>query len=123
MDLENRLPTHLDLEFVSVHEAWKTYFLSDETWLMLTKTDFIDKVIFDTKYEKNEQFAKAIAHLCYKNLSFSRKICKKVLKCISYSNNDQVTRHLTIVEELVKISDEYQVHRLEYLLGFPFIMF
>jgi hypothetical protein len=33
-----------------------------------------------------------------------------------------VQRHLTIVEEIAKIKDDYQVARLEYLLGFGFLM-
>lgn len=63
-----------------------------------------------------------MAHLSYGNLSFSRKICKKLLKGLSYSTNDDVERHLTVVAQLLKIKDQFQVHRLEYLLGFGFIM-
>ena len=88
MDLSVRLPTHIDLKFESPHESWKTYFLSDEAWTMLTKTEFLEKIIFDSKYDENKEFAAALAHLCYKNLEFTRKISKKLLKSISYSNND-----------------------------------
>ena len=122
MDLGARIPSHIDLKFESDHESWKTYFLSDEAWVMLTKTEFLDKIIFDAKYDENKEFAQAISHLSYKNLGFTRRISKKLLKSISYSNNDQVQRHLNVVEELLKIKDEYQLHRLEYLLGFGFLM-
>jgi len=36
MDLETRLPTHVNLPFVSKHESFKTFFLSEEALLMLT---------------------------------------------------------------------------------------
>jgi len=32
---------------------------------MLTKTDFLSRVVNDGKYEDNEGFSKAMAHLCY----------------------------------------------------------
>jgi hypothetical protein len=64
---------------------------------MLTKTDILEKVIFDSKYTENGEFSKSLAHLCYKNIKFTRKISKKVLKSISYSNNDEVQRHLAVV--------------------------
>jgi hypothetical protein len=50
MDLEQRLPSHAMLD-TAKNETIKTYFLTDEAVIMLTKTDFLDKVIFDTKYE------------------------------------------------------------------------
>lgn len=74
---------------------------------MLTKTEFLDKVVFDQKYEDNDHFAQALAHLSFKDLTFTRKICKKLLKSISWSNNDQVQKSLKIVEHLVKVKDEY----------------
>jgi hypothetical protein len=108
MDLETRLPTHVDFpDLVSKHEALKPYPLSDEAWLMLTKTDFVDKVLFDAKFEQRKEFAEALAHLSYGNLSFSRKVCKKVLKGISYCTNDDVEKHLPIVSALLKIKDQF----------------
>jgi len=89
MDLEKRLPSHAMLE-PSKFETIKTYFLTEEAVIMLTKTDFLDKVIFDTKYEDVGQFCKALAHLCYRNLSLSRKMCKKLIKAASWSSNEQI---------------------------------
>lgn len=122
MDLEERLITHADPKLVSEYESHKSYFLTEEAYIMLSKTDFLEKVIFDNKYTENEQFSKAIAHLCYKDIKFTRKISKKILKCISYSNNDEVQRHLVIVREIAKIKDEFQEQRLEILFGFAFPM-
>jgi hypothetical protein len=88
MDLEQRLSTHADPKPEAPHDVHKTYFLSDEAINMLKKTDFLDKIIFDNKYEDHKEFVKAVSHLCYKNIDMTRKISKKLLKCISYSNND-----------------------------------
>lgn len=90
MDLSERLPTHSKPKLVSEYEVFKTYFLTEEAYHMLCKTDFIEKVIFDGKYTDNEEFSKALAHLCYKDIKFTRKIIKKLLKSISYSSNDEV---------------------------------
>lgn len=91
MDLEVRLGSHYEILKDDIkHTPAKTYFLSDEAQIMLTKTDFLEKVIFDTKYDLVEQFSRAISHLCYRNIKLSRKVCKKILKAVSYSSNDQV---------------------------------
>jgi len=107
MDLGERLPTHAAPKLVSEHEGYKSYFLSEEAHIMLTKTEFIEKVIFDNKYTENAEFAKALAHLCYKDLKLTRKIAKKLLKSISYSSNDEVQRHLVVVSEIARIKDEF----------------
>ena len=74
---------------------------------MLSKTEFLEKVIFDTKYEEVEKFSQALAHLCFRNIKLSRKIIKKLLKLVSYSSNDQVSRHMIIILELAKVNDEF----------------
>ena len=122
MDLETRLPTHVDLRLVSEHESYKTYFLSEEARLMLSETDFLEQVLFDAKHEDLGLFAKALAHLCFGNLEFSRHTAGRVLKALAWSNSDQVARLLPVVEQLVKIKDAFQRHRLEYLFGFGFLM-
>lgn len=90
MNPEERLPSHIEIKLTSDNESVKSYFLSDEAQIMLSKTLFLEKVIFDTKYDEVEEFAKALAHLCYKNLPMTRKVCKKLLKAVSYSSNEQV---------------------------------
>jgi hypothetical protein len=122
MELDERLNSHADPKLVSEFETHKSYFLTEEAYIMLTKTDFLEKVIFDSKYTENEQFSKALAHLCYKDIKFTRKIAKKLLKSISYSNNDEVQRHLVVVREIARIKDEFQEQRLEILFGFAFPM-
>ncbi len=57
---------------------------------MITKTDFLEKVIFDNKFEEVGEFAFALAHLCYKDPKLSKKVIKILLKAVSYSSNDHV---------------------------------
>lgn len=122
MDLEHRLPTHNLTPFVSEHEGFKSYFLTEEALLMLTKTEFLEKVIFDHKYEDVALFAKAVAHLCYGNLKFSRHAAKKLLKALSWSDSEHVQRHLVIIEQIARVKDEFQPQRLELLFGFAFLL-
>lgn len=123
MDLDQRLDSHYKIQQNDLKNSTvKTYFLTEEAQIMLTKTEFLEKVIFDTKYETVEQFSNALSHLCYRNIKFSRKVSKKLLKAVSYSSNDQVVRHLGILLKIAQIQDEFQVHRLEFLFGFGCIM-
>lgn len=108
MDTSERLPTHCVLKDGDTkHHPVKTFFLSDEAVIMLTKTEFLEKVIFDTKFDECEEFAQALCHLCYRNLNVTRKVCKKFLKAISYSSNDQAERHLILLVALLKVKDEF----------------
>lgn len=50
MELDQRLPTHVDMKLEGDYEAHKSYFLHDEAGVMLTATDWLEKVIFDPKY-------------------------------------------------------------------------
>jgi hypothetical protein len=68
MESDIQLSTHVKIPKVSDHENVKSYFLSDEAVVMLTKTEFLDKVFFDSKFDKRQEFGKALAHLCYNNL-------------------------------------------------------
>mmetsp|Transcript_39087 Transcript_39087/g.59590 ORF Transcript_39087/g.59590 Transcript_39087/m.59590 type:complete len:511 (-) Transcript_39087:53-1585(-) len=122
MDLGERLPTHFELEAKTPQEEIKTYFLSEEAWLMISKTKYLGDVLYDPKYEDTEEFGLAMAHLSYKNLSFSRKVCKHLIKSISLSTNDMVEHYLVMVVSLASIKDEFQIHRLEYLFGYGFQM-
>ena len=76
--------------------------MSDEAILMITKTKFLESVIFDAKYDENLEFAKAVAHLCYDNLKFTRQVSKKVLNCVHLSTNDTVDRLLLLLLLLLK---------------------
>ena len=120
MDLAVRLDTHND-DKLGQNDQIKTYFLTEEAYIMLTKTDFLSRVVNDAKFEDLDTFSKAMAHLCYQDLKFSRKIIKVLIQSVSYSSNDEVKRQLVHIESITTLKDEYQWERLEYLFGRGFI--
>jgi len=124
MDLDQRLPTHIDIKLEGAYEAHKSYFLQDEAGVMITATDWLDKVIYDPKYtdEQNREFCKAMAHLCYKDLTFSKQLISRVLKAVGFAADDGLKALLQIADEIALVKDEFQVQRLEYLFGFGFLM-
>lgn len=52
MDLDVRLPTHVDIKLEGNFEAHKSYFLQEEANLMITATDWLEKVLHDPKYSE-----------------------------------------------------------------------
>lgn len=91
---------------------------------MINATDWLDKVIYDPKYtdDQNHDFCRAMGHLCYKDLPFSKKVIAKLLKCIGFATDESLKGLLGIVEEIALVKDEFQMQRLEYLFGFGFLM-
>jgi hypothetical protein len=80
IELEQSLSIHKDQKIkLTEHEAHKSYFLTEEAESLLYKTDMINNIIFDDKFDDNKEFVLAVEHLCYKNVQFSRKITKKLL--------------------------------------------
>lgn len=55
---------------------------------MLMYTDYLDKPLYENKYSENQEYALSIAHLAYNDLEFSKRYISKLLKCISYSDQD-----------------------------------
>ena len=69
IELEQPLLIHKDEKLkLSEHERHKSYFLSEEAECMILKSDIMNNIIFDDKFDDNNQFALAVQHLCYKNL-------------------------------------------------------
>ena len=106
------------------YEAYKSFFLQEEAIVMITATDWIEKVLYDQKYldDQNTDFCKAMAHICYKNLTFSKLLIAKVLKAISFSSDDSINALLKVAENVALVKDEFQMMRLEYILGYGFLM-
>ena len=111
MDLDVRLPTHVDIKLEGNFEAHKSYFLQEEASHMITATDWLDKVLHDPKYseDQNQEFCKAVGHLCYKDLAFSKKLISKLLKSIGLATDEALKARLQIAEEVALVQDEFQV--------------
>jgi len=109
MELDQRLPTHIDIKLDGNFEAYKSFFLQEEAVVMLTASDWIEKVIYDQKYldDQNADFCKAMAHMCYNNLTFSKLFIGKVLKAISFSSDDSITALLNVAEQVALVKDDF----------------
>jgi hypothetical protein len=60
-----------------------------------------------------------IAHLCFKNLAFSRKIAKHILKGVNSIYHDETATYLQLMKVYLSIEDEYFDHRMEWIFGVP----
>ena len=100
MEFDQRLPTHVNLKIEGNYEQYKSFFLQEEAIVMLTATDWLEKVIYDQKYldDQNKEFSKAMAHLSYRNIEFSKLIIGKILKSISFANDEGILALLNILE-------------------------
>ena len=78
--------------------------------------------MFDSKFTENKEYAAALAHLSYGDLEFSARIIGKLLKAVSYADNDAIKRHLVIVDALARVADDFQEQRLQMLFGCAFLM-
>jgi hypothetical protein len=71
--------------------------------MFFTHEEFIDKVLKEG-YEL-EEFGKALAHFCYKNESFSKKVAKLLLKGISRNDYEKVKNYLDVVTQVCLVRD------------------
>jgi hypothetical protein len=63
--------------------------------------------------------ATLVAHMCWKNLNFSRKAGKVILKGCNKHNWQSLVGPITCAQVYLTIEDEFQNNRIEWLLGFP----
>lgn len=71
------------------------YPLSEEAFIYFTNQDFIDKVLKEG-YEC-EELGKALAHFCYKNEKFTKKVSQLLLKGISRNDYEKIKNYLDVV--------------------------
>jgi hypothetical protein len=48
-----------------------------------------------------------MAHMCFRNLTFSKHIIGKVLKSIGFSSDESITSLLNIIEQIAWVKDEF----------------
>ena len=63
--------------------------------------------------------ATLVAHMCWKNLLFSRKAGKVILKGCNKHNWQSLVGPITCAQVYLTIEDEFQNNRIEWLLGLP----
>jgi hypothetical protein len=92
--------------------------LSEEALLLVQTKSFIEAAMADGDFTSLDLPA-SLAHLCYKNIKTTKRICKCLLAGINRNNYDSVNGYLEIVTEVCLIKDQYQLSRLEYVFGVP----
>jgi len=60
-----------------------------------------------------------IGHLCWKNLEFSKRVGKIILKACNSNQYKDLEAPLTYAKTYLGLQDEFQTNRMEWLLGFP----
>ena len=64
-----------------------------------------------------EEYSKFVAHLCYKNREFSKKMAKHILKGTNKSNADELGPFLELMKQVLLVDDELSNLRLEWIFG------
>jgi len=54
---------------------------------------------------QEENFGKALAHLCFDNMKLSKQMCLRLLKLIVFSDYDKVKPCIEVVNTLLTIRD------------------
>jgi hypothetical protein len=97
--------------------------LTEQAVEYLSNPDLFN-IIVSSGYQE-EQFGKALAHLCFDNHKMSKTICLRILKLIVFSDYDKVKPYIEVVGTLLTIKDKRQVSlqrkRLEWVLGFSYL--
>jgi hypothetical protein len=94
-DAINPPPTTL-LGYIKQSDDYiEKYPLSDTALTFFTLPEFVDKVLKEG-YEC-EEFGKALAHFCYKNESYTKRVCKMLLKGISKNDYEKIKNYLDVV--------------------------
>jgi hypothetical protein len=57
--------------------------------------------------------------MCRDNLKLTKKLAKIFIKAINLSSTDKLAIYLKALKKFLLIDDQYQQHRLEWILGVP----
>ena len=67
---------------------------------------------------QSEDLGKMVAHLCYKQEHFSKKVSKMLLNGFTRNDYDKIKNNLDVVTQIALVKDEFQRSRLEWMFGF-----
>ena len=103
--------------------------LSDEETQLLLPDDCLKSLFIHLKPSKlfyanaskhgyeSEEYSKLVAHLCFKNKEFSRKMAKHILKGTNKSNAEEIGPFLELMKQYLCIDDEHFGLRMEWIFG------
>lgn len=66
---------------------------------------------------ESEEFAKFVAHVCYQNKEFSKKMAKHILKGTNKSTAEEIGPFLELMKQYLTIDDDYFQQRMEWIFG------
>jgi hypothetical protein len=103
------------LELVLPDECLKAVFLQSKQFKIFYENS--------SKYGYEvEDFSLMVAHACFKNKQFSRKMAKHILKGTNTSSADEIVPYLDLMKTYLQINDEYFEVRMEWVFGISDIM-
>ncbi len=83
----------------------QTFILTEQEIEYLSNPDLFNLIVQNGYQE--EQFGKALAHLCFDNHKISKAVCLRILKLIVFSDYDKVKPYIEIVNILLTIKDNH----------------
>lgn len=84
--------------------AKEKYPLSAENFSFLIQSEFIEICLKEGV--QTEELGRMLAHLAYKHVDFSMKVCRLLLHGISRNDYDKIKNYLEVVNSLALIKDE-----------------
>ena len=76
------------------------------------------KILMKADYN-SEQLAQIVGHLCWKNYEMSRRGGKAIIDGLNKINLRELVTPLRVMQTYLSIADEFQIHRVEWILGYP----
>ena len=77
----------------------------------------MSKIVEDNAVKSD--FGAQISGMCRDNLKLTKKLAKIFIKAINSSSTEKMAIYLKALKNFLLIDDQYQQHRLEWVLGVP----
>ena len=112
-----------------LHQSFSLEKLSDEESVLVLPEDCLKSLFMHVKSFKlfyanaskhgfeSLEYAKFVAHVCFKNEEFSRKMAKHILKGTNKSTADEIGPYLQLMKHYLTIDDDLFNLRLEWIFG------
>ena len=104
----------------------QTVFMTEEALMYFTNKDLIN-IIMSCEYDI-DNFADALAHVCYGNKKLSKDIFLITLKALVISEYNRISQYLRVVQSIIALDDSDHesgksllARRFEWIFGFPYL--
>ena len=113
-------PISKSFSMLELSQEEQTLTLPEECLRNLFMHQKSNKLFYNNTSERGfvrEEYAKMVAHLCYANKEFSRKIAKHILKGTNKSTAEEIGPFLELMKQFLTVNDEYFDIRMEWIFG------